>query len=874
MDLSRAAEESLRLAEANPRRAAALAADVATAARRQGDLAAAALATRARGLAAFHLEDVDAATRYLHDAIRAAARARAVRVGAEARMTLAFVLNWRGRPRAALREIDLALGDLTGVERARARAQRGAILHHRGRIEEGLRDYQAALPVLRRAGDLVWVQRVLSNRGHLYASRFDFPPAEADLREALRLCRQLELAMSEGFVLQNLGYLDTLRGDIPAALEYVDRAEERFRSLGSQLGPLLVDRAEILLSARLIAEARAAAEHAVRVCEAEGRGIVLPEARLLLARVAQLSGDLDAALHEARAAAREFARLGQPEWAAIARVRVLTIRLAADPAASVDRARIAREAAAAKGRWPGAELELRLAAARRALRHGRVRTARSLLIEASGGRRTGPATLRAGAWHAEALLRRSSDDRRGALRAARAGLRVLDAHVAALGATDLRAHAAAHRNQLIELGLRWAFDEGRAERVFEWAELGRARHLQYPPARPPDDPQLAAALAELRATVREVDERQAAGRPVHGLAARQRELERIVRDHHRRVRGAHGPQLAPPALARVGEALDEAVLLEFVELDGMLHALRVIDGRATLHALAPVAEVRALVDRLPFALHRLVRRSANQASREAGLVLVRDTAARLDALLAAALPDRPLVIVPTGPLQPLPWSILPSLVGRPLTVAPSAALWSAAHEQPPSPGHVLVAAGPALPGARAEAQRVAATYRAEALAGSSATVAAVTAGLDAAALAHLAAHGTVRADNPLFSALRLADGPLMVYDLQRVEHAPHTVVVAACDTGRAVAPVGDELMGLSATFLAQGTAQLIASVIPVKDVDTAALMIALHERLAAGVPAAAALAAAQADAYAGGGAEGLAAAAGFVCFGAGLAVRA
>jgi len=183
------------------------------------------------------------------------------------------------------------------------------------------------------------------------------------------------------------------------------------------------------------------------------------------------------------------------------------------------------------------------------------------------------------------------------------------------------------------------------------------------------------------------------------------------------------------------------------------------------------------------------------------------------------------------------------------------------------PGHVIVAAGPGLPGARAEAQAVAAAYGATALLDEHATVQAVASGLNSAAMAHLAAHGTVRADNPLFSALRLADGPLMVYDVEKVERAPHTVVVAACDTGRPVVPLGDELMGLSATFLAQGTAQLIASVVPIHDVDTAPLMVAFHRRLAAGMPAASALAAAQFETRD----DGLAVAAGFVCFGAGHA---
>jgi tetratricopeptide (TPR) repeat protein len=865
--------DALRLAEADPRRALKLADAANAAAIAAGDLGARAIAARAIGLAKFHLHSVDDAVAQLRRAIGLARRAGEPRIAAEARMTLAFALNWRGRPAAALREIDAAVGSLNGVSRARATAQRGAILHLLGRLDDAFGAYREALPVLRRAKDLVWVQRVLCNRGNLRARRQEFVTAEADLLEAEQICRDLELEMSVGFVHHNLGHMHTLRGDIPAALHYLDLAEERFRRLGSQLGPLLVDRSEVLLSARLISEGRAAAEAAVDAYQSEGRGIVLPEARLLLARVAQLDGDLDTALLEARAAAREFARLGQAEWAAIARVRMLSIMLATDPAASVGASRIAREAAAAKGRWPGAELELRLAAARRALERGQKAQARRLLGETSRHRRSGPATLRAGAWYAEALRRRASDDRPGAVRAARTGLQVLDAHAAALGATDLRANAAAHRERLVELGLRTAFDERSAARVFDWAELGRARHLQYPPARPPDDPRLATALSELRAIVSEIQERRAAGRTAPGLVARQRELERVVRDHHRRLRGSETAGLSTPSLKDVGEALADAALLEFIDLDGTMHGLCVVDGRATLHSLGPVDEITRLVGVLPFALHRLVRRKADRASREAAAVLVRDTAARLDAMLVRSVPGldgRPLVIVPTGPLQPLPWSILPSCAGRPVTVAPSATLWSAAQARSPLSGQVIVAAGPGLPGAQAEARAVAATYDAKPMLDEAATVSAVTAELDSAPLAHLAAHGTVRADNPLFSALHLADGPLMVYDLQRLRRLPHTVVIAACDSGRAVAPVGDELMGLSATFLAQGTAQLIASVIPIHDIDTMPLMIALHEGVAAGLPAAAALAAAQEAVYRTD-AEGLAAAAGFVCFGAGLA---
>jgi hypothetical protein len=50
----------------------------------------------------------------------------------------------------------------------------------------------------------------------------------------------------------------------------------------------------------------------------------------------------------------------------------------------------------------------------------------------------------------------------------------------------------------------------------------------------------------------------------------------------------------------------------------------------------------------------------------------------------------------------------------------------------------------------------------------------VMAAIDGAWLVHMAAHGTFRADSPLFSAIELDDGPLTVYDLERLRRAPRT----------------------------------------------------------------------------------------------------
>ena len=76
----------------------------------------------------------------------------------------------------------------------------------------------------------------------------------------------------------------------------------------------------------------------------------------------------------------------------------------------------------------------------------------------------------------------------------------------------------------------------------------------------------------------------------------------------------------------------------------------------------------------------------------------------------------------------------------------------------------------------------------------------------------------------------LADGPLFAYDIEQLATAPHTVVLAACESGRSVVCAGDELLGLGAMFLARGSSQLVASPLPVPDTETAPLMTAFHRR--------------------------------------------
>jgi CHAT domain-containing protein len=175
----------------------------------------------------------------------------------------------------------------------------------------------------------------------------------------------------------------------------------------------------------------------------------------------------------------------------------------------------------------------------------------------------------------------------------------------------------------------------------------------------------------------------------------------------------------------------------------------------------------------------------------------------------------------------------------------------------------VVVAGPGLPGADAEAGAVAAGYPgSRLLRGEDATVDAVLAALSGAGLAHMAAHGRLRSDAPLFSSLTLADGALAVYDLERLASPPATIVLPACDAAVPSVARGDEVVGTATALVGLGVRSVVAPVLPVPDEATAPFVLALHAALRAGHPPSQALARAR-------GTPGdPAVAAAFVCIGA------
>ena len=82
------------------------------------------------------------------------------------------------------------------------------------------------------------------------------PPPRLTWRPRSRLCSEHDLGLPGGYVEHNLGYLKAQVGDVPSALRHYDAAADRYVQFGLLHPSLLLDRAGVFLSVRLLDEAR------------------------------------------------------------------------------------------------------------------------------------------------------------------------------------------------------------------------------------------------------------------------------------------------------------------------------------------------------------------------------------------------------------------------------------------------------------------------------------------------------------------------------------------------------------------------------------------------------------------------------------------
>lgn len=815
-----------------------LARSALTRARRTHDGRAAAVACRALALVDLDRGRPGAAARRAEEAVSLARRSDDATTIAGALTTAAGVRFLRGDAAGALAALDETPPLAGSSARVDATIQRAWILFRIGRWSEAMALHEQLLRGEEAGAD----QRasVLHNHGCVLALLGRFDEALAAFDDAIELLRGRDADQDLVDVMHNRALCLADSGRLAESFDAFAAVERRLRDEPVDRAWLLVGQVDALQRANLVAEALVVARRAVEAAGPRGPLQLRAEAWSRVARCARGSGDIAEARAAARRALAMFEALGNTAQAAQARHEALTVAPRRSVAVLADLERVVERLRRA-GRLEAA-LHARVDAFELALELGDLPTASRLRRRIAVARPKVTALPRATAWLAEARWAAARGDRQRVRAAVWSGLDTLDEHRALLGSTELRAHAAGLGAELAAVGLGGALEAARPAAVLAMIERWRAGTVLR---RPVVDGELAEALAELR---------QAEVPDASGAPEDRRRLETRIRRLARTARGGEDEAAPPATVPAIRASIGDATLVEIAEHGGAYIAVVVRRSGCRLIALGTTREIDAALADLHFALRRLARVGASPAIVRAARVGAEDALSRLATALVDPLGAdighaEQIVVVPPASLHTVPWASLPGLTGSTdVTVAPSSTWWLQASAAAPDRrglGGVTLVAGPRLPGAAAEIDALRRHYPGAAVFDPRAAVeSAVLAALDGAALAHLACHAHLRADHPHLSALELADGPFTVYDLERLQRAPERVVLSACDSGVSSTRPGDELLGFLTALFSLGTRSVVASVVPVSDIATTPLMVALHDELRAGASMSSALRAA------------------------------
>lgn len=712
-----------------------------------------------------------------------------------------------------------------------SRVTQGVRLARSGRFEETvvlLDDTRRRLhghPVAERATVL---PGVLTDLGLAQTLCGRFGQAEEHLNEARSLADARRLPLLGLVARHNLGCLDLYRGDTATAITTFHELAHLLPT--DRQEPLRVDLAEALLSEGLVEEAgRTLAEAPWHTGEGDGFSRVLVEAKLRL-----LDGDHRGALHLARQVSGSVGRGSL--WYGLAHRLERTALGAADHRTPVQRAKDTLDLRTPSVSQPQENPE-------HAVTTDPVPTS--------------PGAGYGNSWDVAGARGRLPEARRALDRLAGRGALAPGPW---LGDADRDPH-------VVRAGLESALLSGDAATALEWAELGRTWADRLVP-----EPGTAsgAEVEDLTGRYRRAL-RHGTGPAASGYARRWESAHwRAPRaESAGRPHASRGPVLEPLLSSLDGRAFVHytvagADAVALIAVDGRVHARRLgplLPVRRTLarftheHAVAPHHERSVALSQQgapppghgqssPFAGKPSAQWTGAtsgapppaawppRTAAEAGLT----GALASTTLLGPVLPlvgDRPLVVTGDPYLGDLPWGLLPTLRGRPVSLVATARSW--AERTPARRGwdRILLACGPEPREARLEVAALAGIHpgaRVLERAGRER----VLAELARSDLAHLAGHGRVGDRTPMLSRLDMYDGPLLACDLTALPSAPELAILSACWGGRGFSGTTGRPRGFVGALLARGTRTVVASPIPVDDARTGAAMRAFHHALAAG----------------------------------------
>jgi CHAT domain-containing protein len=761
---------------------------------------------------------------------------------------------------------------------ARLEINIGNVYYRQDRFAEALASWERAYQGLPAKEDPEGIAAVLSNMATCYISLNAFSKALESYQQARRFCEEHGMPLLVTQADYNIAYLYYLRGEYSRAIQMLRATRTNSQKMGDAYHHALcnLDLAELYLELNLSAEAAELAQQGYEGFHKLQMGYESAKCLAFSAMAASQQGHAFQGLELFSQAREMFVKEKNRVWPSLIDLyRALVFfnegrffearRLCMEALESFRSLNLASKSVLAQLLL--ARIALRTDDPNQAYHHAssaleRLPPLESLVL-------TYQTHLLLGNIH---LAKRDSGNAYSSYQSARQALETLRSNLRTeeLKIAFIKNRLEVYEN-LVELCLSRENDVAGAEEAFTYVEQAKSRSLMDLFVKPA--PAISEALtgqSELVRSMRELREElnwyynriereqlqpeQSSSERIATLQeqARQREKE-LVRTLQEATEadaaeaGLQTPSHLPITVIRAAIPADTLVVEYFRVRDRLLACLL---GREILEILPVTIETRvnSLLRLLQFQLSKFrlnpeYIKAFGDSLAQATQAHLKDLYDELVAPVASRLKASHLVFVPHGSLHYVPFHALfdgrEYLIDRhTVSYSPSASIYALCQNRSANASGSALVLGipdPQAPAILDEVQALTGIlHPAELFVGEQASQKVLRDKGPSSRMIHIATHGRFRLDNPMFSAIRLGDSFLSLFDLYQLKLPVELITLSGCSTGLNVVAAGDELIGLARGLLHAGAQSLILSLWDVHDQGTAEFMSAFYRFLAEG----------------------------------------
>ena len=771
------------------------------------------------------------------------------------------------------REIFRRLGDTWRMARLELNAAN--IYHRQNHFAQALAAYRLAYEQLLPHNDAEGVGVALHNTAVCLIALDDFHGALEAYQRMREFCQQHDMPLLVSQADYNVAYLFYLRGDYTQALELLRVSRETCRKNGDKyhLGLCDLDQSEIYLELGLVDEAAEMAQKSFEQFQELGMNYEAARSLANLAVAAGVEGNFSRSLRLFAQAKEIVLREKNQVWPSLLDLYQALVLFNMENFVEARRLCTAALGFFSSAQIPSKHVLCLLLMARISLKNGELEEASRYCHEAlrlvsslDSPILSYQAQFLMGQVHeASAEPQKAYDsyqESRSALDTLRSSLQVEELKIAFMkDKTEVYA-------RLVQLCLDRDSGQASMAEAFSYVEEAKSRTLRdlifgrshFPLVAESEETETGRRISDLRKELnwcyRRIEREQlsqegASTELIESIQLRARahehELLRLVREAPSSEAATKSPRSSETAsLAEIRASLgSEAALVEYFYVGERVFAVLLT---ADSLDFVPVADVSAVTQRLRMLQFQMSKfRLGHDYVSRFQETLLHATRQHLQAIyeeifapLRQRLKTRHLVIIPYGPLHSLPFHALfdgqQFLIDTfTISYAPSASIHALCQQLVAThtgPSLILGVEDPKMPFIRQEVEAVAAVVpEPEILLGPDASERALREDGGRSQLVHIASHGYFRQDNPMFSAIRLADSYLSLYDLYHMDLPVDLLTLSGCVTGLNVIAEGDELIGLSRGLLFAGARSLLLSLWDVDDRSTAEFMQLFYSHL-------------------------------------------